>query len=274
MNIGLKLFWTNSPMPVDQKLDHPDIVLSVPFGNVLIMNSNNIEDTPADNKLYCRKNSKWFELPEVDYSNYYNKSEVDALVSGREINEGTIQTINATYVDQLLTYAPTEISKPYTGKQSAYLYVTAAINKEIILDLSLGLSSIRNMSFVISAASAAELIFFESPIYLSWNGLHISRSIESGSRYGESFNGFFGDLTNEELKDYKISFKVIKNGIVSKLINSSNDVVAEQKYFALSAHTGNILLCLSSEDTWGVYPNQNDDPLYGAIPSAIVKIQN
>lgn len=49
-NLALRVFWTNSPMPVNQKIANPDIVLNVPFGNVLIVNSGggavqqNVED--------------------------------------------------------------------------------------------------------------------------------------------------------------------------------------------------------------------------------------
>ncbi|MBJ9952166.1 hypothetical protein I5735_03715 [Acinetobacter baumannii] len=38
-NIALKVFWTNSPMPIQQKIKTPDVVLNVPFGNVLVLNT-------------------------------------------------------------------------------------------------------------------------------------------------------------------------------------------------------------------------------------------
>lgn len=47
MDIALKVFWTNSPMPVNQKIEQPDIILNVPFGNVLIVNSDGAIDAPV-----------------------------------------------------------------------------------------------------------------------------------------------------------------------------------------------------------------------------------
>lgn len=38
-NLALRVFWTNSPMPVNQKIANPDVVLNVPFGNVLVINT-------------------------------------------------------------------------------------------------------------------------------------------------------------------------------------------------------------------------------------------
>ncbi|MEG2263723.1 MAG: hypothetical protein RSC68_05080 [Acinetobacter sp.] len=38
-NLALRVFWTNSPMPVNQKIANPDVVLNVPFGNILIVNT-------------------------------------------------------------------------------------------------------------------------------------------------------------------------------------------------------------------------------------------
>lgn len=49
-NLALRVFWANSPMPVDQKIANPDVILNVPFGNVLMINSGggavqqNVED--------------------------------------------------------------------------------------------------------------------------------------------------------------------------------------------------------------------------------------
>ena len=43
MNINLKVFWSNQPMPFQQKMNSPDLVLNVPFGNVLVIGEN----TPA-----------------------------------------------------------------------------------------------------------------------------------------------------------------------------------------------------------------------------------
>ncbi|WP_336033415.1 hypothetical protein [Acinetobacter bereziniae] len=37
--IALRVFWTNSPMPIQQKVKTPDVVIDVPFGNVLILNT-------------------------------------------------------------------------------------------------------------------------------------------------------------------------------------------------------------------------------------------
>lgn len=38
-NLALRVFWTNSPMSVNQKITNPDVVLNVPFGNVLFVNT-------------------------------------------------------------------------------------------------------------------------------------------------------------------------------------------------------------------------------------------
>jgi len=38
-NLALRIYWTNSPMPIQQKIQKPEIVLDIPFGNVLIVNS-------------------------------------------------------------------------------------------------------------------------------------------------------------------------------------------------------------------------------------------
>ena len=37
MNIALRVFWSNQPMPVHQKITHPDLILNVPFGHVLTL---------------------------------------------------------------------------------------------------------------------------------------------------------------------------------------------------------------------------------------------
>lgn len=47
MNIALKVFWANHPMPVDEKINKPDLVLNIPFGNVLVVNSGGATDAPV-----------------------------------------------------------------------------------------------------------------------------------------------------------------------------------------------------------------------------------
>lgn len=37
MNIALRAFWSNQPMPIQQKIANPDIILNIPFGNVLTL---------------------------------------------------------------------------------------------------------------------------------------------------------------------------------------------------------------------------------------------
>ena len=39
MNIALKAFWSNSPMPINHKITNPDIILNVDFGTVLLLNT-------------------------------------------------------------------------------------------------------------------------------------------------------------------------------------------------------------------------------------------
>ena len=39
MNIALKAFWSNSPMPINHKINNPDIILNINFGNVLLLNN-------------------------------------------------------------------------------------------------------------------------------------------------------------------------------------------------------------------------------------------
>ena len=39
MNVSLKVFWSNQPIPVQQKIEQPDIMLNIPFGNVLVIGS-------------------------------------------------------------------------------------------------------------------------------------------------------------------------------------------------------------------------------------------
>lgn len=46
-NIAIKAFWSNSPMPVDQKISNPDVVLNVPFGNVLFVGSGTSVEAPV-----------------------------------------------------------------------------------------------------------------------------------------------------------------------------------------------------------------------------------
>jgi len=46
-NIALKVFWTNSPMPVSHKIKNPDITLDIPFGNILFVNSGTGIDVPV-----------------------------------------------------------------------------------------------------------------------------------------------------------------------------------------------------------------------------------
>lgn len=45
-NIALKVLWSNHPMPVDQKIEKPDIILNIPFGNVLVV-SGGATDAPV-----------------------------------------------------------------------------------------------------------------------------------------------------------------------------------------------------------------------------------
>lgn len=37
MNIALRAFWSNQPMPIQQKITDPDIILNISFGNVLTL---------------------------------------------------------------------------------------------------------------------------------------------------------------------------------------------------------------------------------------------
>lgn len=46
-NIALKVFWSNSPMPILQKIKKPDITLDIPFGNILLVNSGTVVDSPV-----------------------------------------------------------------------------------------------------------------------------------------------------------------------------------------------------------------------------------
>ena len=39
MNIALKAFWSNSPMPINHKITNPDIILNVDLGTVLLLNT-------------------------------------------------------------------------------------------------------------------------------------------------------------------------------------------------------------------------------------------
>ena len=39
MNIALKAFWSNSPMPINHKIKNPDIILNVDLGTVLLLNT-------------------------------------------------------------------------------------------------------------------------------------------------------------------------------------------------------------------------------------------
>lgn len=37
MKMGLRAFWSNQPMPIQQKITNPDMILNLPFGNVLTL---------------------------------------------------------------------------------------------------------------------------------------------------------------------------------------------------------------------------------------------
>ncbi len=36
-NLALRVYWANSPMPINQKIENPDVILNIPFGNILVL---------------------------------------------------------------------------------------------------------------------------------------------------------------------------------------------------------------------------------------------
>ncbi|QQC82985.1 hypothetical protein I9054_012125 [Acinetobacter bereziniae] len=164
-NIALRVFWTNSPMPIQQKVKTPDFVLDVPFGNVLIVDTGtviapvqsvnnktghvvlNADDVDADQKgsantvkqLLSQEIQQVKTLAETNQLNLSQKVEIDDFdITQEQVELNRLAILSKADIQalaQLALLVDTKADQSYVKEQIANLVGSAPEELDTIYEL-------------------------------------------------------------------------------------------------------------------------------------------
>lgn len=170
-NIGLRVFWTNSPMPLQQKVKKPEFVLDMPFGNVLIGNTGtvnapvrsvnskighvvlNAEDVQADQKgsanivkdLLSLEISQVKSLAETNQLNITKKVDLAVFEQTQiQVESNRLTLLNKVDIQalaQLALLVDTKADQSYVQQQIANLVGSAPEALDTIYELATALQN-------------------------------------------------------------------------------------------------------------------------------------
>lgn len=170
-NLALRVYWTNSPMSIQQKIQKPEIVLDIPFGNVLILNSGtgnapvrsvnsktgdvvlNAEDVKADQKgsantvkeLLSVEIQQVKALAETNELNLSQKVEIqDFEVTQEQIELNRLAILTKADIQalaQLTLLVDTKADQSYVNEQIAQLVGSAPEALDTIYELATALQN-------------------------------------------------------------------------------------------------------------------------------------
>ncbi|WP_336932902.1 hypothetical protein [Acinetobacter bereziniae] len=175
-NIALRVFWTNSPMPIEEKIKTPDVVLDVPFGNVLIVDTGtviapvqsvnnktghvvlNADDVDADQKgsadtvkqLLSQEIQQVKTLAETNQLNLSQKVEIDDFeITQEQVELNRLAILSKADIQalaQLALLVDTKADQSYVKEQIAKLVGSAPEALNTIQELAEALQS--NSGFI------------------------------------------------------------------------------------------------------------------------------
>ena len=104
MNIALRAFWSNQPMPIQEKIKQPDLILNLPFGDVLTLTTGvrSINNKTGD-----------VALNTIDVG-------ADLVGSARHVFDELSPKVDALIDNKLALYT-TNFTEPLSYQDSAFL---------------------------------------------------------------------------------------------------------------------------------------------------------